>query len=130
MSTVAPADLDSADRIDALVHAFYARVRPDPVLGPWFTEVDWPHHIPRIQAFWRGVLLGLPGYEGDPMTAHIGLHRRKPLDPAAFDRWVALWTDTVRAHHAGPKAEEAIARAGSIAGVMRHRVLSAAASAG
>lgn len=130
MSTSTPPDLDSPERIDALVLAFYERVRPEPVLGPWFADVDWPHHTPRIQAFWKGLLLGLPGYTGEPMSAHIALHRRLPLSTAQFDRWVALWTDTVRARHAGPKADEAIARAVSIAAVMKHKLLSASASAG
>jgi hemoglobin len=123
-------DLDGPERIDALVLAFYERVRPDPVLAPWFAEVDWPHHTPRIQAFWKGLLLGQAGYAGEPMSAHIALHRRLPLSAAQFDRWVELWTDTVRARHAGPKADEAIARAVSIAAVMKHKVLSASASAG
>ncbi len=130
MSTPAPNDLDRAERIDALVIAFYDRVRPDPVLGPWFARVDWPHHIPRIQAFWRGVLLGGSDHAGDPMTAHIALHRRMPLGHAQFERWVELWAATVHALHSGPKAEEAIARARSIAAVMRHKVLNASASAG
>ena len=123
-------DLDRPERIDALVLAFYDRARPDPVLAPWFAEVDWPHHTPRIQAFWKGLLLGLPGYSGEPMSAHIALHQRLPLSDAGFARWVELWTAAVRDGHAGPKAEEAIARATSIAAVMRHKVLSASTSAG
>ncbi|MBK7942371.1 MAG: group III truncated hemoglobin [Flavobacteriales bacterium] len=123
-------DLDRPERSDALVLAFYDRVRPDPVLAPWFAEVDWPHHTPRIQAFWKGLLLGLPGYSGEPMSAHITLHRRLPLSASQFDRWLELWTSAVRGSYAGPKAEEAVTRATSIAAVMKHKVLSASASAG
>jgi hemoglobin len=130
VSPAPPPDLDRPERIDALVLAFYDRVRPDPVLAPWFADVDWPHHTPRIQAFWKGLLLGVQGYSGEPMSAHIALHRRLPLSGAQFDRWLELWTATVREGYAGTKAEEAIARATSIAAVMKHKVLSASASAG
>lgn len=115
-------DIGGAGDIDRLVRAFYARVRPDAVIGHFFTGLDWDHHIPRIVSFWCMVLLGDRGYQGDPMTAHIRLARQMPMKPEHFERWLLHWGATVDERFAGPKAEEAKQRARTIAAVMEHKV--------
>ena len=57
-------------------------------------------------------------------------HERAPppactaaMEAEHFERWLALWSATVREHFQGTKADEAIDRAGSIARVMMHHVL-------
>jgi hemoglobin len=78
-----------------LVHAFYARVRCDPVLGPIFnTRVeDWPAHLEKLCAFWSSVMLMTGRYKGTPMRAHAEL---PAIAPAHFQRWLALFQGTVR----------------------------------
>jgi len=77
--------------ITRLVHTFYERVREDPLLAPVFEPRigdNWAVHLDRMVAFWSSVLLGKPGFVGDP----IGKHRAiAELEPRHFDRWLALF---------------------------------------
>lgn len=116
-------DITSEADVLRLVEAFYTRVRPDPVIGHFFTELDWEHHIPRITRFWCMVLFGDHRFEGDPITAHKKLHARLPMRPEHFAHWIELFHATVDDLFTGPKAEEAKQRARTIAGVMMHKVL-------
>ncbi len=108
-----------------LVARFYARITVDPLIGHFFAHLDLAAHLPRIEAFWRMVLLGDRSYAGDPMTAHIRLDPRHRMEQAHFDAWLRHWEDTVDELFAGPNAEEAKARARTIAPVMLHMVVQA-----
>ena len=57
-----------------------------------------------------------------PMTAHIALHKRHPMEQRHFDHWLAHWNATLDALFTGAKAQEAKARAASIAPVMMWKV--------
>ena len=90
---VARTGIDEA-MIERLVHAFYAKVRTDTLLGPVF-EVrvrDWEVHLQRMCAFWSSVALMTGRYHGTPMAKHLPL----PIDAEYFDRWLALFADTAR----------------------------------
>lgn len=80
--------------IRTLVHAFYARVRIDPLLGPIFNRVipNWDVHLEKLCAFWSSVTLMTGRYKGTPMQAHAALPE---ITPAHFERWLALFQDTV-----------------------------------
>lgn len=116
-------DITSHADVRTLVTLFYAKVRQDTLLAPYFAELDWDHHIPRINAFWDMVLLGDRGYQGDPMAVHMRLNERLPMEQAHFHRWLELFCATVDEHFSGAKAAEARERARSIAAVMAHKVL-------
>ena len=77
-----------------LVHAFYAKVRRDRVLGPIFAAriVDWDPHLDRMVAFWSSVALMTGRYHGRPVPAHTPL----PIRGAHFDCWLALFRETAR----------------------------------
>jgi hemoglobin len=115
-------ELSTPADVRALIEAFYARARPDPLIGHFFTTLDWDHHIPLIASFWEMVLFGDRKYQGDPMTAHVHLHQRIPMEPDHFERWLSLFDHTVDSLFTGPKADEAKQRARTIAGVIAHRV--------
>lgn len=88
-----PRLLDEA-AIDLLLARFYGRVREDELLGPVFaTHVhDWPAHLRTLGDFWCSVALRANRYRGNPM----GVHRTLPgIGEAHFQRWLALWRDTV-----------------------------------
>jgi hemoglobin len=76
-----------------LVHAFYARVRLDPLLGPIFnTRVeDWSAHLDKLCAFWSSVMLMTGRYKGTPMKAHAEL---AGIAPEHFRRWLELFRAT------------------------------------
>jgi hemoglobin len=97
--------------IQELVGTFYARVRDDPQLGPLFNSAveDWPTHLVKLQAFWSSVMLSTGRYKGSPMAAHI--RHSNAIEPAMFDRWLALWRETARERLAPATADEIIARA-------------------
>ena len=85
--------LTEAD-LQILVPAFYARVREDETLGPLFDSAveDWPAHLETLTAFWSSVMLTTGRYKGNPMAAH--LRHAAAIEPAMFDRWLALWRET------------------------------------
>lgn len=103
-----------------MVRRFYQDVAQDPLLGPIFIEVaqvDWNEHLPKLAAFWNRVLLGIPGFAGNPMRAHVETHEQVPFTPAHFDRWLTLFHDTVGGGWRGPMAEQAMALARNVAQV-------------
>lgn len=118
-------DLTTPDDVVQMVDTFYDRVRIDPILAPIFDEiarVDWAAHLPKMYAFWNSVLFGMAGFKGNPMAVHMALARMTPLTAREFDRWLALFHETVDDLFAGPGAEDAKFRAARIATVMAHHV--------
>ena len=83
--------------IEALVKAFYARVRKDPELAPIFASKikteDWPSHEAHILDFWSSVLRKTGRYSGNPMAKHA---RVAGLTPELFTRWLDLFGDTAK----------------------------------
>jgi hemoglobin len=100
--------------IQAFVLAFYERVRADEILGPIFaTRVhDWEPHLARMQHFWSAILLAAPGFQGNPMQKHRELEGVAPED---FQRWLALFADTLGALFEPEVADAIVARATRIA---------------
>jgi hemoglobin len=79
--------------IESLVHAFYAKVRQDPELGPIFGAVitDWGPHLQKMCNFWSSVTLMSGRYHGTPMPAHA---RLVGVGPDHFGRWLQLFEET------------------------------------
>ena len=93
------ADLEARTGLDdamlrELVHAFYDKIRQDPVLGPIFAARidDWPPHLERMTAFWSSVALMTGRYHGAPVPKHVGL----PIDWGHFERWLTLFRETAK----------------------------------
>lgn len=82
------------ERLTALVHRFYDKVRADAVLGPIFAEriADWGPHLAKMVDFWSSVALMTGRYHGAPVPAHVGL----PVQWAHFERWLALFRETAQ----------------------------------
>jgi hemoglobin len=80
--------------LKALVDAFYAKVRQDPLIGPVFNGAieDWPEHLEKLQAFWSSVMLTTGRYKGRPLPAHV--KHADSISSASFERWLALWRET------------------------------------
>ena len=103
-------DLDSPARIRAFIEAFYARVLADGKLAPIFLDVaaiDLDKHIPIICAYWEKLILGADSYRRHTMNIHRALHAKQKLEPADFERWLALFCTTLDAGFSGPHAERA-----------------------
>lgn len=118
-------DIASRADIERLVNRFYERVRGDELLGPIFDDVahtDWVKHLPKMYDFWEGVLFGVGGFRGNPLSVHRALARRVPLGDREFRRWLELFHESVDALFSGPYAEDAKTRAVRIATVMQHHI--------
>ena len=99
--------------IQRLVHAFYAKVRKDALLGPIFNSrvTSWDLHLERMCAFWSSVALMSGRYHGQPMEKHLPL----PVDSRHFDHWLALFRETSLEVCPSAAAAHFIERAGRIA---------------
>jgi len=118
-------DLKSREDIELLVNAFYDKVQKDETIGYIFTEVaalDWSLHLPKMYSFWESILFGKGSYKDNPMEKHIALNKKEKLEAIHFDKWKELWSATVSSNFSGRKADEAIKRAESIAGLMLFKV--------
>lgn len=107
-------DIENEQDVRQLVDEFYGAIRDDSLLNPIFTDVaqvDWEHHLPRMYAFWNGLILGIPGYSGAPFIPHT----RLPVGREHFVRWLDLFRATVDRLFAGIHAQRAKDAAGSIA---------------
>lgn len=111
-------DILTRDDIKILVDSFYEKVQADPLIGPVFAHVDWPHHLPTMYNFWSSMLLGDQSYRGNPFQKHLPL----AIGGQHFDQWLKLFTETVDDLFTGDKAEEVKMRANNIAGVFQMRM--------
>ena len=83
----------TVESISELVHAFYADVRQDALLGPVFDEAlngQWDEHLHRLVDFWSTVLLGSRSFKGNVLGKHMQL---QGITPAHFAAWVRLWNE-------------------------------------
>jgi len=81
--------------IAQLVDAFYGRVRDDALIGPVFAKMlegRWDSHMPKMVDFWSSLVLREKSYQGNLKAAHQPL---AGLTPEHFNRWLALFFDTV-----------------------------------
>jgi len=107
-------DIESPDDVRLLVDEFYSAIREDALLNPLFSDVaqvDWQKHLPKMYAFWNGLILGIPGYDGRPFPPHTVL----PVTREHFQRWLALFHATIDRHFVGPGAKRAKDASASIA---------------
>lgn len=107
-------DIENETDVRLMVDEFYGAIREDALLNPIFTDVaqvDWAHHLPKMYAFWNGLILGLPGYAGAPFPPHAVL----PVNREHFVRWLELFRATVDRLFTGTRAQRAKDVAGSIA---------------
>ncbi|PIF74028.1 hemoglobin [Variovorax sp. 54] len=106
--------LCSEDEISRLVHAFYARVRKDEVLGPFFDRhiSDWDGHLVKLVDFWSSMLLRTGRFSGAPMPKHVVL---PGLTAELFQHWLVLFRETAAAQPNQAMAGQAVVMAERIA---------------
>ena len=100
-------DITTKQDIEILVNTFYGKVLKDESLAPFFKQLDFDIHMPKMIHFWSFVLLDEPGYTTNVTDKHMHM----PLEQAHFDRWIALFHSTVDSLFTGEKAEMAKQRA-------------------
>lgn len=121
-------DITDRGHVQLLVNAFYEKVKKDELIGYLFNEVarvNWEHHLPRMYDFWENIVFQTGNFIGNPMVAHMQLHRRSPLRQEHFDRWLLLFMSTVDEHFAGKNAAVIKQKAKSIAMLMSQKIAAA-----
>ena len=111
---------DIATREDCvfLIERFYDKLLVDSEIGHFFTKLPLEDHIERVASFWAFILLDQAGYTGNMMEAHAHLRLRN----TDFDRWLALFHETINEQFKGEKADLAIQRSSLIAWTMRSKI--------
>ncbi len=84
------------ESIEALVREFYVRIQAHEELGPVFEskitgDAPWETHFATMTRFWSAVMLGIPGYKGNPVAKHAGVSKMRPEH---FEAWFILWSKT------------------------------------
>jgi len=113
--------LRTLDDIKLLVDSFYTKVRKDEMLAPIFDAViqqKWPEHLEKMYRFWQTVLLNEHTYHGTPFLPHANL----PISRSHFERWLALFDETIDENFSGEIAQEAKWRAGKMAQMFQHKI--------
>lgn len=114
-------DIISEIDVKQLVDTFYDKVNADEMLSPifnGFAEINWQHHLPKMYAFWNFILLGIPGYKGQPFP----MHARLPIEQEHFKRWVELFIKNVDDHFIGNVASMAKTKAEGIALTFQYKL--------
>lgn len=102
--------LENAEDIHQLISVFYDKLLQDALLSPFFTTLDFASHLPKMEQFWRFVLLSESGYTTNVTEKHM----KMPLEKAHFDRWLALFNQTIDGLFEGEVAAQAKQRAAVI----------------
>lgn len=100
-------DITATEDLTFLVDTFYNKVIQNEVLKPFFANLDFSVHKPKMVGFWGFILLDQAGYKTDVMHKH---HQMK-LKPEHFETWIQLFNSTVDEHFEGEKANMAKQRA-------------------
>ncbi len=100
-------DITSKDDIELLVNRFYDQVLKDELLAPFFAQLNFDLHKPKMVHFWSFVLLNEAGYTTDVTEKHMSMRLKKEH----FDKWIFLFNVTIDTLYKGEKAELAKQRA-------------------
>jgi hemoglobin len=118
-------DILGREEIVRLVDRFYEKVREDETLGFIFDKVaaiDWPSHLPKMYAFWQTVLFRDGGFRGDPIGKHARLVPLTAMGREQFDRWLALFEETVDELFTGENAGHIKRCAADMANVIHAKI--------
>lgn len=111
-------DITERTDLEQLIDIFYGKVLQDPLLMPFFDGLDFEKHKPDMVAFWNFVLLGEAGYKTNVTEKHMHMD----LHQAHFDRWLALFHETVDELFSGEKAEMAKQRAFQVGWTIHQKI--------
>lgn len=119
-------DIANRQDIELFIRAFYKKVLQDNLIQHFFNEVvslDLETHFPKLIDFWEMTLFARANnYSGNPMQIHKHLNSLSPMKKEHFDKWLALFNETIDEHFMGYFTELAKQRALSIATLMQIKI--------
>ena len=111
-------DIQTSDDVAVIVADFYGTMADDPVLAPFFADLDMPRHVETLTRFWTSLVFSTGTYHGRPLAPHFALG----LDGRHFVAWMTRFERIVGTHFAGPNADRMRQQARQIAAVFQHRL--------
>lgn len=120
-------DIKNRHDIELIVNRFYGKVMKDELISPFFTDLlklDMNKHIPVMYDFWENVLFYTGKYEGNPMAKHQVIHGLSKLKMEHFQRWLSLFSETVKENFKGKNAKTIVEKAVNIGTVMQVKLFS------
>ena len=110
------------DRVAAVVHDFYRRLRADDQLGPVFTAIaEREAHEHKVIGYWW---LAMGGRMQDPPVVDmIGAHARLGVSEAQLQRWLVLFEATLADHLEAELASQWAQMAHAVADKLRAQVV-------
>jgi hemoglobin len=108
-----------ADDLHETLIAFYALVKTEPLLAPYFEGIDMIAHMPRIESFWATLIFHTGSYSGSAFQPHLAM---PGLTGQHFARWLATLETTLDARFVGASTEQMKALAHRIAYSMQLRL--------
>lgn len=100
-------DIENKEDVERMVDVFYKKVMKDELLSPFFKNLNFEKHLPKMVHFWSFVLLDETGYTTNVTDKHLNM----PLRKEHFDQWISLFNQTVDELFKGEKTEMAKQRA-------------------
>ena len=103
-------EIENAQDVHELVQTFYQKVMKDEQLSPFFKHLNLDEHLPKMEFFWRFVLLDESGYTTSVTDKHMHMRWKEEH----FKRWIFLFDQTLDELFVGEKVELAKQRAALI----------------
>jgi hemoglobin len=113
-------DISNTEDIILLVDTFYDLVKKDDLLAPFFLNLNFDEHKPKMVLFWEFVLLDKAGYTTNVTDKHMKMRLAKEH----FDRWITLFNQTIDELFSGEKCELAKQRAFLIGWTIQNKMQS------
>jgi len=67
-------DISNKEDIALLITTFYEKVKSDEILSPFFVDLDFEKHLPKMIHFWCFAVLNEPGYTTNVVEKHLQMH--------------------------------------------------------
>ncbi|MEY3237977.1 MAG: hypothetical protein RI883_2078 [Bacteroidota bacterium] len=100
-------DIETRSDIEIMVNKFYAKIMIDKLLSPFFKNLNFEIHLPKMVDFWAFVLLDEVGYSTNVTEKHL----KMALNKEHFAQWLKLFNETINQNWEGENAEKAKQRA-------------------
>lgn len=120
--------IEKREDIYLLVSTFYAKVKEDNFIGPFFLKAipinEWENHLQKLTDFWESNLFLTRKYRGNPMKVHkkLDMDNNNEITQEHFGKWLELWISTIKELFYGEIAEKAINNARNISFMMFLRI--------
>ena len=111
-------DLETKEDVALMVESFYGKVLENETLAPFFANLDFVKHMPKMIHFWTFVLLNEPGYTTNVTEKHFHM----PLKKEHFDTWLEIFNANLDEKFKGKLAEMAKQRAVTIAWTINNKM--------